>query len=72
MTLLELIQSFLNQPSAGPQLGQQFQNVRMQGGIPPAQMQQQVRQQMFAQPQQAQQQAQQQSLLQFLRMLGGQ
>lgn len=72
MTLLELIQSFLNQPSSSQQLGQQFQNVRMQGGVTPTQMQQQVRQQMFAQPQQAQQQAQQQSLLQFLRMLGGQ
>lgn len=67
MTLLNLIQSLLQQPTAGQQFGQQFQNVQQQGGIPPQVLQQQVRQQMFAQPQQMQQQ----SLLQFLRMLGG-
>lgn len=72
MTLLDLIQSLLQQPNQAQQFGQQFQNVQQQGGVPPQMLQQQVRQQMFAQPQQAQQQAQQQSLLQFLRMLGGQ
>jgi hypothetical protein len=72
MTLLDLIQAYMAQPTASQQYGQQFQNVQQQGGVPPQMLQQQVRQQMFAQPQQAQQQAQQQSLLQFLRMLGGQ
>lgn len=61
------------QPS-GQQLGQQFQQVQQQGGIPPAQLAQEVRkalpqQQQPAQPQPAQPQL---TLIELLKLFTGQ
>jgi hypothetical protein len=67
MTLLDLIQSLMNPPTANQQLGQQFAQVQQQGGVSPQVLQQQVKQQMYAQPKLSKQQ----TLLDLLRLLGG-
>jgi hypothetical protein len=57
------------QPTAGQQLGQQFQQVQQQGGIPPAQLAQEVRK---ALPQQQQPQQPQLTLIELLKLFTGQ
>lgn len=65
--------SLFQQPTASQMLGQSFQQAQQKGGVPPSQLQQAVRQQVYNQPAQAQQQAQKQmTLMEFIRMLGGQ
>jgi hypothetical protein len=60
------------QPTAGQQLGQQFQQVQQQGGIPPAQLAQEVRK-ALPQQQQPQQPAQPQlTLIELLKLFTGQ
>ncbi len=58
---------FFQQPNASQILGQQFQQVQQQGGIPPAQLAQTVSKQML-QPQPGQQQL---TLMEFLKFLTG-
>lgn len=70
LNLLQQMAGFFQQPNAGQQLGQSFQQAQQQGGVSPQQLQQAVQQQMpMQQPQQQQPQV---SLLDFLKFLGGQ
>lgn len=66
--------SLFQQQSPSTSFFQQAINQAAQkGGVPPSQVQQAVQQQVYKQPAQAQPQAQKQmSLMEFIRMLGGQ
>lgn len=64
---------FQQQSPASNFLQQSINQAAQKGGVPPSQVQQAVQQQVYKQPAQAQPQAQKQmSLMEFIRMLGGQ
>ena len=65
--------SLFQPTTSGSLLQQAINEAAKKGGVPPSQLQQSVRQEIYGQPAQAQKQAQKQmTLMEFIRMLGGQ